>query len=261
MNRIRKLRQEYGLTLKELTKILNSKGIKLNDGQLSKYERGEQRTRNEEFWKELSILFSVPIPYLMGLSDVATPEKEYGNKMRLLREKNKLSLDELSSKVDIDVDKLTRFEMFLEIPDNLSLQKLSTFYNVSVQYLVGFNKRVDSKDVKFEEYESQYKKRASIQSKISDDIAAVLLENYDNDGFSDEILNILLNTSYGLKVMDTLKANKTEVAYQFSKIGELINKVIDDSNDDSDFDERYLEIKQSVNITLDSIYLIAKNLN
>ena len=69
MNKIKELRKENNLTLKELTLELNKKGLKINDGQLSKYERENQTPRNKDFWKIIAEYFGVSEAYLSGYSD------------------------------------------------------------------------------------------------------------------------------------------------------------------------------------------------
>lgn len=69
MNKIKELRKENNLTLKELTLELNKKGLKINDGQLSKYERENQTPRNKDFWKILADFFDVSESYILGYTE------------------------------------------------------------------------------------------------------------------------------------------------------------------------------------------------
>ena len=69
MNKIIELRKENNLTLKELTLELNKKGLKINDGQLSKYERENQTPRNKDFWKILADFFDVSESYILGYTE------------------------------------------------------------------------------------------------------------------------------------------------------------------------------------------------
>lgn len=64
-NRIRKLRQEKGLTLKELSQQLADKGTPLSTSSLIKYERGERKP-SLETWIKLANYFDVTVPYLQG---------------------------------------------------------------------------------------------------------------------------------------------------------------------------------------------------
>lgn len=67
-NRIRQLRREKGLTLKELSRQLKEKGTPLSASSLIKYERGERNPKLET-WIKLADYFNVSMTYLMGSSD------------------------------------------------------------------------------------------------------------------------------------------------------------------------------------------------
>lgn len=67
-NRIRELRKEKGLTLKELSQQLKNAGINLSASSLIKYERGE-RNPSLENWVALANFFGVPVSYLQFKND------------------------------------------------------------------------------------------------------------------------------------------------------------------------------------------------
>lgn len=67
-NRIRELRKEKGLTLKELSQQLKDKGTPLSASSLIKYERGERNPKLET-WIKLADFFNVPVSYLQGNID------------------------------------------------------------------------------------------------------------------------------------------------------------------------------------------------
>ena len=60
MNRIKELRKEKGLTLKQMGQLLN-----ILDSTLSQYEN-ERRKPKEEMWQKLADFFDVSVPYLQG---------------------------------------------------------------------------------------------------------------------------------------------------------------------------------------------------
>lgn len=68
MNRINELRKSQNITLKGLVELLKEKNIKVNESQLSKFEKGTSSPRNHELWEALADIFKVSIPYLIGLS-------------------------------------------------------------------------------------------------------------------------------------------------------------------------------------------------
>lgn len=61
MNRIKKLRRERGLTLKELSEQLNTPITTL-----SKYENGDRNPKTDT-WRRFAEFFEVDVPYLQGL--------------------------------------------------------------------------------------------------------------------------------------------------------------------------------------------------
>ena len=60
MNRIKELRKEKGLTLKQMGQLLN-----MLDSTLSQYENGRRKLK-EEMWQKLADFFDVSVPYLQG---------------------------------------------------------------------------------------------------------------------------------------------------------------------------------------------------
>lgn len=79
MNRIKKLRTNKALTLKELSqKLLIENKIKISPDALAKYERGDREPKIDK-WQALADFFGVSVPYLQGIEDKPTNgySKEY----------------------------------------------------------------------------------------------------------------------------------------------------------------------------------------
>lgn len=79
MNRIKELRKNKALTLKELSqKLLTENKIKISPDALAKYERGDREPKIEK-WEALASFFNVSVPYLQGIEDKTTNgySKEY----------------------------------------------------------------------------------------------------------------------------------------------------------------------------------------
>lgn len=74
MNRIRKLRKEKKLTLKEASEELKKNNINISADALSKYERGDREPKLEA-WQKLADFFNVPVPYLQGVSSIKSLEQ------------------------------------------------------------------------------------------------------------------------------------------------------------------------------------------
>lgn len=70
-NRIKELRKNLNLTLRELKEKLSEFDISVNESQLSKWEKNLQSPRNDEIWVSLAKIFNVSMSYLMGISDEA----------------------------------------------------------------------------------------------------------------------------------------------------------------------------------------------
>ena len=63
MNRIKELRKERNITVKEL-----SEKFEISQSMLTNYENGSSLPRDNDIWKKLADYFDVSVPYLMGLT-------------------------------------------------------------------------------------------------------------------------------------------------------------------------------------------------
>ena len=68
-NKIKELRKNLNLTLRELKEKLSEFDISVNESQLSKWEKNLQSPRDDKVWTSLSEIFNVSLSYLMGISD------------------------------------------------------------------------------------------------------------------------------------------------------------------------------------------------
>lgn len=71
-NRLKELREAYGLSLEELALDLKNTGWKTTSMTLNRWERGESQPR-QSAWEKLAYYYDVDVPYLMGLSDYNAP--------------------------------------------------------------------------------------------------------------------------------------------------------------------------------------------
>lgn len=69
MNRLRELRKNHGLTLKEL-----GKKVSMHDNTLSQYETGK-RNPSLKTWQQLADFYGVSVPYLQGRYDHLTKKE------------------------------------------------------------------------------------------------------------------------------------------------------------------------------------------
>lgn len=66
-NRLKELRHEKNLTLKEVSSQLEQNNLKISPDALAKYERGDREPKLET-WQKLADFFNVPVDYLLGIS-------------------------------------------------------------------------------------------------------------------------------------------------------------------------------------------------
>lgn len=70
MLRLKELRKEKGITLKELSQTLKERyNLIVSDGQLSNYENEKRRPRDETIWNDIAEYFDVDVAYLLGYQD------------------------------------------------------------------------------------------------------------------------------------------------------------------------------------------------
>ena len=67
-NRLKEIRQEKKLTLKEVSSQLEQNNLKISPDALAKYERGDREPKLET-WQKLADFFHVPTEYLMSLTN------------------------------------------------------------------------------------------------------------------------------------------------------------------------------------------------
>ena len=73
MNRLRELRKEKRLTLKEVSSQLEQNNLKISPDALAKYERGDREPKLET-WQKLADFFGVSVSYLQGIGTIRDPE-------------------------------------------------------------------------------------------------------------------------------------------------------------------------------------------
>ena len=66
-NRLKELRHEKNLTLKEVSSQLEKNNLKISPDALGKYERGDREPKLDT-WQKLADFFNVPVDYLLGIS-------------------------------------------------------------------------------------------------------------------------------------------------------------------------------------------------
>ena len=78
LRRLKELRQEKGISLSKLSKILKEKyDISVSTSQLMYYEKGEREPRNKQVWEKLADYFGVSVPYLLGYEVIDLMDTTY----------------------------------------------------------------------------------------------------------------------------------------------------------------------------------------
>lgn len=66
-NKLKELRESFGLSLGDLSEELQKKGFKVGRASLNNYENGIQQPK-QETWERLADYFDVSVAYIMGLN-------------------------------------------------------------------------------------------------------------------------------------------------------------------------------------------------
>ena len=142
-NRIKELREAQKLTLKNLVELLAIKGIKVNESQLSKFEKGTSSPRSkiaDKFWAALAEIFNTSQQYILGLT-------MYKDDAEFLEDRKKGSLQTtgLEFSARWGNDNLDEFQSLLKEADNTQktellrlLQYLTSSYLNSVYNTDGY---------------------------------------------------------------------------------------------------------------------------
>lgn len=124
-NRIKELRESRNVSQEELATVLDT-----TQQSISLYESGNREPKLET-WQQLADYFDVSVPYLQGF-EMQTP-----NRLKELRQKKHLTLEELGNAVGMLNSTLSQYENGKRNPNNEVWQKLANYFEVSVSYIKG----------------------------------------------------------------------------------------------------------------------------
>ncbi len=119
INRLKDLRLQHKLTLKDLAKDLRDKGIfeKITDGTLSRYESGSREPKLAT-WQKLADYFGVSVGYLQGISEFSDNNLDFfGDEISDAR---KYAGKILSIHKEEDSDRLSRMLMRVTSDENIN---------------------------------------------------------------------------------------------------------------------------------------------
>ena len=135
-NRIKELRQENNLTLRQLSKKLDMK-----NSTLSQYETGK-RDPNDKIWQKLADFFHVPISYLRGESNP--------NRIKKMRQVKGVSQQNVAKALGLTRQAIALYETGQREPKLETWQKLANYFGVSVPSLMGLDEITTNKIYMFQ---------------------------------------------------------------------------------------------------------------
>lgn len=138
MNRIRQLRKDKKLTLKEAAEQLTNFGLPITIDKLSKYERGKREPKLKT-WQKLAEFFEVPVTYIQGISNVSN-EDDFNHFEKWFKDVATPVLPN-SDKVGIPTNELHIYLQKQEISKFKQLVKL--IYNFNTNKNEKYDKLVD----------------------------------------------------------------------------------------------------------------------
>jgi transcriptional regulator with XRE-family HTH domain len=134
-DRLRQLREENNLLQKDIASMLN-----ITTSAYGYYEQGK-REPNTEALQKLADYYNVSIDYLLCTGDYGiNVSAEYaiiGKRIKDLRNKAGLTQFELGQKLGISQNSIGMYEQNKRLPDVNAIIKLTQFFNVSTDYLLG----------------------------------------------------------------------------------------------------------------------------
>lgn len=135
-NRIKELRQENNLTLRQLGAKLDMK-----NSTLSQYETGK-RDPNDKIWQKLADFFHVPISYLRGESNP--------NRIKKMRQVKGVSQQDVAKALGLTRQAIALYETGQREPRIETWQKLANYFGVSVPSLMGLDEITTNKIYMFQ---------------------------------------------------------------------------------------------------------------
>lgn len=133
MIRLKELRDDRGLTQEKLAKELT-----LSRSTIAMYETNKSEPDITTL-QLIASYFDVSVDFLIN-----NKQENNMNKFKELRKKAGLTQIEFAQKLNVDQSTISKWEQDKAIPDIQMLVQLASFFNVSVDYLMGREQKVDN---------------------------------------------------------------------------------------------------------------------
>ena len=139
MNRLKELRQKRGLSQIELAEILH-----LAQTTISAYENGT-RDLDAQTLKQLSEFFDVSVDYLIENSKIYA--SSFPTRLKELRQSREITQSDLADILNVGSNTISQYETGNREPCFASLLRISEYFGVSVDYLLGISEFHDQPPV------------------------------------------------------------------------------------------------------------------
>lgn len=130
--RLQQLRNKFELTQEELAKILC-----MSRSTYAQYEV-DRRKPDYDTLQRIADYFKVSTDFLLGRTEHSGLEEGYfPSRLKMRREQNGISLEELAESLNIPLTDIAQFETGEKYPDLSTLKALAVYLNCSVDFLLG----------------------------------------------------------------------------------------------------------------------------
>lgn len=169
MLQLKNLRKERGITQTKLSEYMGITQATLSGWENEKFEI------DTESLKKLAKYFNVSVDYLLGLEEAnsASVNKKMNN-LKQLRKEKRLTQQEMANMLNISQNAYSYWENDKVKIDNKSLEKLSSFFGVSIDYILGLEEAKPSQSVDQQLNEEDFAFFGEVQELTSDEKEDVL---------------------------------------------------------------------------------------
>ncbi len=133
-NRIKQLREQHGMSQKDLANKLGVSRVAV-----TKYEKGESTPSRR--LKQFADVFHVSTDYLLGnhdcLETTSEKQKAVGERISILRKKNKLDKASLAKICNVTTRAVTAWEDGITSPSLETISKLAEVFDTTTDYILG----------------------------------------------------------------------------------------------------------------------------